>query len=388
MPDADSSAELRMLRAKAYGPGGDLSADELARLQELEGRLRPSAATSPPPLNDPHEDDSPEDDPQEDLFGSLSEERSSETTLRQAQEPRAEHAERAEASTQAPAAARRRWPVLAASIAGILAIGFGIGWAIWGWDARSFALTAAHGDQRAELEKQYDPGTVVAMAEQHGAVVWRAERSNGAETCVIITLSDRTSSGCTTYEELEKNGWWPSTSITVPDGQENAGRSLSAAVLRTVDGELVPYIQLQSTDDWDWESQYSEAELAQLRQIEAAGYRPENLSIIGSDGDTNIWYDWAGQGLCIIAIIDDQVMDDCAEDVGADVALSTTVDGVPTDYILSQTEMRGPQFTVVRHPAPTTVDSETGDVIDPSGDDPMFDDLFSDDPEIDDKTGE
>jgi hypothetical protein len=373
------SAELRALRAKAYGPGGDLSADELARLEELEGRLRPpaaaqpvvpqpvegtSAAASQPPRGDQLEDESAGDP---------------------AQEP-AEHAERAEASA-APSTRRRRWPLLAASVVGILAVGLGIGWGIWGWDARSFALTAAHGEQRAELEKQYDPGTVIAMVEQDGAVVWRAERSDGEEACVIITLSDRTSSSCTTFEEIAKNGWWPSTSITVPDGQENAGRSLTAAVLRTVDGELVPYLQLQSDDVWDWESQYSDAELAQLRQIEKAGYMPENLGLVGSDGDTNIWYDWTQIGVCIITVIDDEVVDECAEDSESDVTLSTTVDGVPTDYVITQSERRGPQLTVVRHPVPTRIDSDTGDAIDPSGDDPMFDDLFTDEPEIDDKTG-
>jgi hypothetical protein len=108
---------------------------------------------------------------------------------------------------------------------------------------------------------------------------------------------------------------------------------------------------------------------------------------VGSDGDTNIWYDWTQIGVCIITVIDDEVVDECAEDSESDVTLSTTVDGVPTDYVITQSERRGPQLTVVRHPVPTRIDSDTGDAIDPSGDDPMFDDLFTDEPEIDDKTG-
>ncbi|WP_175985700.1 hypothetical protein [Microbacterium tenebrionis] len=409
----DSSAELRMLRAKAYGPGGELTDAELARLQELEGRARDaagederlrlpavaqpvvpepvegsSAAAAPPPLNDPQDgaaaaDESRGRDAGDDFSGSLSER--SETTLRQAQGP-TEQAERAEASDDAEASSeteapshRRRWPLIAASVVATLGIGFGIGWAIWGWDAQSFMLTAAHGDERAELEEQFDPGTVVAVAEQDGIVVWVAERAEEEQTCVVVTLPGRSSSGCMTYDEVAANGWWPSTSVTVPDGQENAGETLIAAVLRGVDGRLVPYIQLQPTVGYDWESQYTDAELAQLRQLEAEGYDPQNLSTLGADGDTTLFYEWDASGLCVVAVLSDGVTEACTEDGTGGLTLSATVDGIPTEYVVTQSEMRGPQLTIYKG-----VDTE---YYFGSSDDPMFDDFFTEEPSIDDKTG-
>ncbi|MEW1961090.1 hypothetical protein AB0269_01350 [Microbacterium sp. NPDC077644] len=416
----DSSAELRMLRAKAYGPGGELSDAELARLQELEERARDAAgederlrlpavaqpvvpepvegSSSRPPaasLNDPQDgaaavDESRGRDAGDEFSGSLSER--SETTLRQAQGP-TEQAERAEASDDAEASSvteappqRRRWPLIAASVVATLGIGFGIGWAIWGWDAQSFMLTAAHGDERAELEEQFDPGTVVAVAEQDGVVVWRAEASQGEQRCVIITAPGQTSSGCMSLDEIDEYGW-PNASITIPEGQERAGESLSAAILRAQTGDLVPYIQVWGPETYDWESQYTEAELAQLRQIEAEGYAPQNLSVIGSDGDTSVFYEWAGQGLCVVAVLDGDVVEACTEDVASDLTLSATVGGIPTEYIVTQSATRGPQLTIVRHPVTVTVDPETGEVIEPSPDDPMFDDFFTEEPSIDDKTG-
>jgi len=366
----DSSAELRMLRAKAYGPGGELSDAELARLQELEGRGR-NAAGEEERLRLPA------------VAQPVSSAAAAPPPTKQAEQAERAEASDVEASSETETPSRRRWPLIAGSVVATLGIGFGIGWAIWGWDTQSFMLTAAHGDERAELEEQFDPGTVVAVAEQDGVVVWRAEASQGEERCVIITAPEQTSSGCMSLDEIDEYGW-PNVSITIPEGQERAGESLSAAILRAQTGDLVPYIQVWGPETYDWESQYTEAELTQLRQIESEGYAPQNLSVIGSDGDTSVFYEWAGQGLCVVAVLDGDVVEACTEDVASDLTLSATVGGIPTEYIITQSATRGPQLTIVRHPV--TVDPETGEVIEPSPDDPMFDDFFTEEPSIDDKT--
>ncbi|WP_194420296.1 hypothetical protein [Microbacterium abyssi] len=390
MPAEDASSELRALRAKAYGRDGGLSAEELARLHELEGpgtadepaeEERPrlpsvaqplsSAAAPQPPLNDPQEagpaPSASTHDPTAELLSRVAPRAEGETK-------RVERAERVETASS-PEQPRRRWPVILGTAAALLAIGLGVGWGIWGWDSHQFALDAAHGEERAELEASgaYDPGTVVPIAEQHGVVVWRADRSEGEELCVIVTGAEHSQDGCIAYEQVEKSNW-PNASATVPEGQEEAGHQLVAGLIPTPSGELVPFIQVWGgQEQFDWESQYSESELAQAREIEAAGYLPESLSIIGYDGDTAIWSTWESGQFCVLAPADDGLAEMCADDPTQDITLVLRVDGVPTDYIVRQAEMRGPQLTIVRHPV----------VSEFSVDDPMFDDLV-----IDDKTGD
>ncbi|WP_404435784.1 hypothetical protein LG322_11595 [Microbacterium aerolatum] len=379
MSAEDASSELRMLRAKAYGPGGGLSSDELMRLQELEGRLRlpsvaqpvSSAAAPQPPLNDPQEV-TPH---QEELF------------------PRVvERAERVETATPAPDPStgsgtdpRRRRPAVVGAAAALLAVGLGVGWGIWGWNSHQFALAAAHGEERAELEASgdFDPGTVVPVAEQHGVVVWRADRSEGEELCVIVTSPDQTQHGCVTYEDLE-NSAWPTAGTLIPEGEEKAGSQFYAGLIPRPAGELVPFIQVwDQSDSSSWESQYSEEELAQLRELEAAGYEPGALSVLGYDGDTVVWSTWENSGLCLLVPTGGDIAEACANDFEETITLIISTAGGDTEYVVRQTDMRGPQLTIVRHPTAVTVDPETGDVIEFSVDEPMFDDLV-----IDDKTGD
>ncbi|WP_404472982.1 hypothetical protein [Microbacterium aerolatum] len=266
----------------------------------------------------------------------------------------------------------------------LLAVGLGVGWGIWGWDSHQFALAAAHGEERAELESSgsYDPGTVVPLAEQHGIVVWRADRSNGAQLCVIVTAPEQTRDGCMPYDQVADSGW-PNASATVPEGQEEAGNQFLAGLIPTASGELVPFIQVWEDSVSSWESQYNDSELAQLRELEAAGYAPSALSVLGYDGDTVIWGGWPNGFLCVIVPTDDSHVETCAENGEETLTLAMPVDGVQTEYVVRQTDMRGPQLTIVRHPTAVTVDPETGEIIEFSVDEPMFDDLV-----IDDKTGD
>ncbi|MBB5743448.1 hypothetical protein HD600_001945 [Microbacterium ginsengiterrae] len=279
--------------------------------------------------------------------------------------------------TGAPSPNGRRWPRLAVSALATLAIGVGIGWGMWGWDGRASALAAAHSDTLAEIEAQmlYDPGTVVPLAEERGVVIWRAERSDGTELCVIATAPERTAYGCMTHEEFDTTGWVNAT-IMVPDGEENAGDMMMAALVRMPDGELNAYTQVWvQTMEPDWQSRYSEDELTQLREIEAAGYDPQSLELLGYDGRRAVWSQWTAGGFCLIALADDGVVEACGEDPEAGLSMQIIVDGLPTRYVVQSSSMRGPQLTVFKD-----VDTEYSVGAD---DDPMFDDFF-----VDDTTGE
>jgi hypothetical protein len=317
----------------------------------------------------PHGDAAEE--PGDDFFGALSE---------RSETKRAEQAERAEASVETPATSRRRWPLVAASIAGILAIGIGVGWAVWGWERGSTTLAIAHSGEQAELDTSgdYDPGTVVPVGADHGIVVWQAYRSNGEEVCVIVTTPDRTQEGCVPVEALA-DYTWPNATVSVPEGQEDAGSQLVAGLIPTLEDGLVPFIQVWGPDSYDWQSQYYEAELAQVRALAASGYPPEQVSIIGYDAETIVWSTYGAEGFCIM-IVRDGVDAACQPDQSEPLTLSATVNGVPTQYVVTQSDMRGAVLTVYKN---VDLGYSSG-----SSDDPMFDDLFTDAPAIDDKTGE
>ena len=368
-----------MLRAKAYGPGEGASDAELARLQELEARRSPavaqpvsSSAATPPSLNDPRAEGlagevQRKHDAGEEFTGSLSE---------RSETKRAEHEERVEASTEPRP--RRRWPLFAGVAAAVLAIGLGAGWAIWGWDSTAAALSAAHGDTLVELESKelYDPGTIVPVAEEHGVVIWRADRSDGEQICVIVTVADYSQDGCVTYEQFDDTVW-PNASATVPEGQSDAGSQLVAGLIPTTTGELAPFVQVWNPSVVDWKSQYSEQELAQLEQLEAAGHPGESLNILGYDGDTAVWFTADGVELCMFVTGDDGVSEACVQGVDPTLGMNEVGDCIPTRYVMTQSEMRGPQLTVYKD-----VDFDYD-----LGDDPQFDDLFQDESSIDDKTG-
>ncbi|MGO2933517.1 hypothetical protein [Microbacterium sp.] len=394
MPQADESAELRMLRAKAYGPGGGLTAEELARLQELEGEERLRRFDSPRSLSArPHSEsdrvvERAEGPPPvvERVEGDPRVVERAEGETKRVERPEGVETSEAPHHPEAPPATpRRRWPILAAASAAILAIGLGIGWGIWGWDGDASALAAAHGGTQAELEagERYDPGTIVPLAEQYGVVVWSADRSDGDETCVIVTGSTTPRDGCVPTGGL-KDSVWPNATATVPEGEEKAGQQLNAGLIPTPTGELVPFIQVWDQSQSDWESRYSDEELTQLREIEAAGYQPEQLSIIGYDGDTVVWGTWETGLLCIIVPINDALAEQCAADADSDVELTASAGGIVTEYHVTQSTMRPPQLTVIKH---ASADARS-EYYYGNPDEPMFDDLVDDFPAIDDKTGE
>ncbi|MGM7668904.1 hypothetical protein [Microbacterium sp. A93] len=350
MLNESETAQLRSLHERAYGRDGGLTAEDAARLHELEAKLRPVPAV---PV-----------DARVDVVPLSAVD--AEVVVVEAVEASGAPPEEASAPPR-----RRRWFALAAVCA--LLIGFGAGWMLWGWNLAEFTLATAHAEQRGELEASgdYDAGTVAAVSENHGVVIWRAERGEGEQHCVIATTSTQTQSGCAAMED--SNSETANATITVPEGDELAGQTLSAYLLLSVTGEIVPTIQIWNQQDNNWEAQFSGEELEAIGRIEAAGFDPSSLSILGYDGDTPVWTSWGGE-MCLIAESDDGIVSDCAsttETPSTDLILAATVGGVPTQYIVHQSATRGQQLTIVKVPEVTRVEVGDGEQI-----------------EIDDKTGD
>ncbi|MGO2519075.1 MAG: hypothetical protein ACTH8F_03045 [Microbacterium sp.] len=387
MLDASETAELRALHTQAYSRDGQLSASDSARLRELERKRRGEPVSIPDELPSARAAD---------IHGSLSErsERRTEQAERVEVTKRVERPQGVETEpvpeappAPTPVPRKRRWPIFAAAAAAILLIGLGTGWTLWGWNSAESALAAAHAEQRAELESSgdYDPGSVVPVSEQHGVVVWQAERSDGEQHCVIITIGSKAESGCGVLDDPTTGA--PGTAVTVPDGDKLAGQRFSAFLILSASGEIVPTVQIWDETNVEWEHQYTDAQLEAIAKIEAEGFDSSALSILGYDGDTAVWSSWDSQGLCVIAETDGGIVQGCSgtDEPNATLEIQAIVAGVPTNYIVHLAEQSGPQLTVVKLPlsAQVEVDPETGDVIEFTVDEPSFDDLA-----IDDKTGE
>jgi len=368
MLSESEAAELRSLQERAYGRDGELSAEDALRLHELELTLRPEVMTvvaEPAEVSGPATLSGPatvSDSATSSASGSVS-------TPEPVDGFDAAPSPKAEAS--APPRSRRR---LAFGAAGVLLVGLGVGWVLWGWNSAEFALATTHSEQRAELEASgdFDPGTVAAMSENHGVVIWRAERDQGDQDCVIVTTSSMTQSGCATMEDSSMGG--ASATITVPEGDALEGQTLSAYLLLSVTGEVVPTVQIWDQGDSNWESQFTEEELEAIARLEAAGFEATSLNILGYDGDTPVWTSW-GNEMCVIVESDDGVLEGCsslAETPPTELVVSASVNGISTQYIVRQTEMRGPQLTVVKLPELQEFEVDVGDKIEI---------------ELDDKTG-
>ncbi|HCS60358.1 MAG TPA: hypothetical protein DIW46_03025 [Microbacterium sp.] len=389
MLDASETAELRALHAQAYGRGGELSASDRARLRDLERKRRGEPVSIPDELPGARAAD---------IHGSLSERRTEQAdrveVTKRVERPQGVETEPVETEPDpetppapTPEPRKRRWPIVAAAAVAILIIGLGTGWILWGWNSAESALVVAHAEQRAELENSgdYDPGSIVPVSEQHGVVVWQAERSEGQQYCVIITIGSKAESGCGVLDDPDVG--FPSTAVTVPEGDKLAGQRFSAFLILSASGEIVPTVQIWDETNVEWEHQYTDAQLEAIARIEAEGFDGRALSVLGYDGDTAVWSSWDSQGLCVIAETDGGIVQGCSgtDEPNATLEIQAIVAGVPTNYIVHLAEQSGPQLTVVKLPLSTQVevDPETGDVIEFTVDEPSFDDLA-----IDDKTGE
>ena len=362
--------ELRELRAKAYGPGGELTAAEAERLEELQALARGTTAhaasaepdvgqdapahanlTIDPPAADSTVFRGPEslDDPEEGADVDPADAPVEPVGLR--------------------GILKHRWfPFAAVAVA--LLLGFGAGFAVFGQSVvRSIALSIAVGAEQAALEEagDYDPGSIRPIGQSHGATVWNATRQDGEMQCVVITRDTSEANGCHPTDQIEENGFWLGTSLDIPETEGSPAGSLDVSLVEDVDGDITMVSRFWTADRWDWRAQYTESELAYIDRIESeTGIPGETLQIVGYDDETPIWLEYTGMGTCILVAVIDGVDRACTQYADEDVTLEIAgPDGNVTRYQVTVSSSRGPLLTIERAPAPGAdagIDDRTGDV--------------------------
>lgn len=410
MRDEVDDGELRELRAKAYGPDGELTDAEARRLQELQALVRgaateraaSTAATAvpaadrrnaagerrgvPSPSGASRDDDAVHSagvgrggnaDADVDMSGvrdprhaaAATSDAGSEDALAGSDTDDAASTGLAGQDSRRGIRTRRWFPYAAVGL--VLLIGFGIGFVVFGQSVmRSIALSLAVGAEQVQLEAEgdYDPGSITPLGQSHGATVWHATRGEGKNHCLVITLEDRVEPACVPGDQLNQPGGGLYASMDLPPDDDGGVSGLNVTVTRDIDGELAVVAQVwDSYDVWDWRAQYTEDELAIVDRIESeTGVAGEFLQIVGYDGDRPVWQEFSSTRACVIVAVVGSVERACADEASAPAVLEiANPDGTSTRYHVTTSDTRGPTLTIERGSAPgadAAIDDRTGDV--------------------------
>ncbi|WP_168429284.1 hypothetical protein [Microbacterium sp. K24] len=376
MPAETDPEELRALQQKAYGRDGGLTDADARRLRDLErARQEQTIAPSEAPAAEiglvdavPFDFDSRRS-AQADVSGPGSE---------------TEDPEPPDAEPQVTGTASgllRRWWVVAAASALLLAIGVGAGWALFGQRPGTVVLTADQQERRAELyrEGEYDAGTLRAVGQDEDALVWYATKDGGAQTCVVIDIAQASSEAC---QEADIVPFGLSASVMVPpnagsDAESGVapGASVNAYLMLSTTGEPMVSIQRWSPD-LAMISQFRGAERDRATELVSQGFNA-GLLIVGEFQSEPVWLgtrfsagDSTVEYCMIVDGIDGRTV--CSADIdaagrGVSTDVEGTVDGVPTTWNLriQNTESRTPYLTI----AQTVSFPNPGDKVTLGGDD-------------------
>ncbi|WP_372969660.1 hypothetical protein [Microbacterium sp.] len=316
MLQESDAAELRALQAKAYGRDGGLTEADAARLRELEGSRAESEAASPMEVA-PIEglaDDAPVGESRD---VSRPADVSATEILEETEGRGSARQDRSEDDAPLPSRTaaglrqtlRRHWkPVAAASVA-LLVIGVAAGWALFGRDD-AVALTPEQQERRAELqvEGKYDPGSVRAIGQDDDIIVWFATKDDGEMVCVTIDTAEDSARQCQRAEEFE-SGAGAGVSITAAADGEDAPQQIWASATRTMNGEIVAFIQRWDNTQEDWLAQFQGEERESAEALVAQGFEEYSFSVIGYFGDAPVWsaqrlVDGAPQDCLVVDAVD------------------------------------------------------------------------------------
>lgn len=376
MPAETDPEELRALQQKAYGRDGGLTDADARRLRDLErARQEQTIAPSEAPAAEiglvdavPFDFDSRRS-AQADVSGPGSE----------TEDPEPRDAEPQVTGTAS--GLLRRWWVVAAASALLLAIGVGAGWALFGQRPGTVVLTADQQERRAELyrEGEYDAGTLRAVGQDEDALVWYATKDGGAQTCVVIDIAQASSEAC---QEADTVPFGLSASVMVPpnagsDAESGVapGASVNAYLMLSTTGEPMVSIQRWSPD-LAMISQFRGAERDRATELVSQGFNA-GLLIVGEFQSEPVWLgtrfsagDSTVEYCMIVDGIDGRTV--CSADIdaagrGVSTDVEGTVDGVPTTWNLriQNTESRTPYLTI----AQTVSFPNPGDKVTLGGDD-------------------
>jgi len=292
MLGAEEALELRALQERAYGRDGALRVDEVARLRGLEAQRRASssgAESEQPTAQGPAGADAP---------SSVSVDPAPESAPAPA--PRSQD-DGAEGSAPSSPRTRGRSALLLASVCVVL--GLGAGWLLFadrGISSMSLTSTQQEWQNAIVASGRYDPGSVRALREERGVVVWYATKDDGTQVCVVLGDAESTAPACTTREQALAQGVSASLVTVVDDSQT---LDVDAYMYLTDDG--APAIVTSSYMSMPQSSaQFATPEEAAVAVslAEDVGLDRRSIMVVGYDGETPIWVgvDKATQRYCLV----------------------------------------------------------------------------------------
>lgn len=309
MPEETEGEERSRLLRKAYARDGGLTDAEARRLRDLEDARpalmlstaapEPSAPVAEPPTLIDREQVPPRTPVPGEVgpaTGTLAEPRA-ESRAEPPGEPRAEP--RAETRRdrwqrtwlEVP---RRRWVLVAAASALLLAIGVGTGWALFGQRPEVIPLSEDQQQRRLELYDQgeYDPGTLRAVGQDEDALVWYGTREDGRLVCVVMDVGEESSDSCQDRDDVGPFGL--STFVMVPDPGDAdvdpavvSGTSVNVYMMFSTAGE--PMVSIQRwTPSVTMVNQFQGEERARATELFEQGFSM-GLSLVGYFQDQPVW---------------------------------------------------------------------------------------------------
>jgi hypothetical protein len=300
MLDADEITELRALQARAYGRDGGLGDADAARLRELENKRRRTPGGAPHDGADADADaslaaESAEPQPEHPVeLASPSAQEDPEPATQADPEPATqadpEQATQADPTTLRPSL-RRHWRALALAAAGLLVIGLGTGWALFGRGDDGIPLTSEEQQRSAELQStaDYDPGSVEAIGRDDDAIVWFGTKKNGEMECIVLDVAGDSATGCQIAADLERGYGLSAAVVDSRRSDEGSGEQISATAARSHTGEMVALIQRWALGVDDWMQQFDAAEQERAQELLDRGYEPYSLAVVGYAGGAPVW---------------------------------------------------------------------------------------------------
>lgn len=290
MLDAEDSVELRALQARAYGRAGALSEAEATRLRELEaGKTR--VAEPPSPRRAQIEP------AQIEPAGAIAVEGDGTSAA-------AEVRATGEASGDpALVALKQHWRAAAVISAVFAVVGLVAGWLIFADRGPApMQLSAQQSEWQGALvaSGDFDPGSVRAMTEEEGVVVWFATKNEGADVCLVLGHEDTTAPACTTREQATVQG--VNATLTKPVSEAQS-YDVQAQMYLTNGGEpaVITRSYITSPQSPSMFASQAEAEAATVL-AENTGLDRRSIVVVGYDDEVPIWtgVDMSTQRYCLV----------------------------------------------------------------------------------------
>ncbi|WP_311258821.1 hypothetical protein [Microbacterium sp. WCS2018Hpa-9] len=293
MLDADESVELRALQARAYGRAGALNEAEAARLRELEtGRTRGTEPTAPRSA-------APRPPEPENIEAAASAVVEGDAAPVSAQA----RTTGVTPGDSALAALRRHWRLAVAITAVFAVIGLALGWLIFADRGPApMQLTAQQQEWQSAIvaSGDFDPGSVRAITQEEGVVIWFATKNESANVCLVLAHEHATAPACTTREQATVQGVTATLAKPVSASQTY---DIQAQMFLTQEGEPAVITRSYITSSQSSSMFASEAEAeAATTLAEQTGLDRRTILVVGYDDEVPIWtgIDTSTQRYCLV----------------------------------------------------------------------------------------